>query len=88
MFFWVLKILKSHSTFQLCVSQFGWPSVFFSHGVVGLIIFGAWALLYVDQPQSSRHVSKLELQRIQKDKSVAQICGDNHKIPYRVGFKK
>jgi hypothetical protein len=60
--------------------------VYFSHGVVGLLIFAVWALLYDDQPQQSKHVSKLELQRIQKDKSIKQINGEQCRIPYRVGF--
>jgi hypothetical protein len=68
----------------MCVSSFGWPLVYFSHGVAGLVIFSAWALLYDDKPQNSKHVTSIELENIQRDKSVAQISGDNHIIPYKV----
>ncbi|KAI6202291.1 MFS domain-containing protein [Aphelenchoides besseyi] len=67
----------------LCMSSYGWPMVYFSHAVFGIIIFMFWICLYEDQPQTSKHVSKVELERIQRDKSAAQINGCPDGIPYR-----
>ncbi|CAD5221041.1 unnamed protein product [Bursaphelenchus okinawaensis] len=67
---------------MICDSSFGWPMVFYSHAIAGLVVFTLWVVFYKDRPQRSPRVSDIELEKIQRDKSDAQIAG-GHEIPYR-----
>ncbi|CAD5228241.1 unnamed protein product [Bursaphelenchus xylophilus] len=67
---------------MICDSSFGWPMVFYAHAIAGIIIFALWVIFYKDRPQRSMRVSAIELEKIQRDKTAAQISGHGT-IPYR-----
>lgn len=60
-----------------------WAMVYFAHALAGFIIFGLWLLFFDDHPHKSSAVSKVELEKIQRDKTEALLNGDND-IPYKV----
>jgi hypothetical protein len=62
-----------------------WAMVYFGHALVGFIIFGLWLIFFDDHPHKSSAVSKIELEKIQRDKTEALLNGDND-IPYKVYF--
>lgn len=64
-----------------------WAMVYFGHAVVGFIIFGLWLIFFDDHPHKSSAVSKIELEKIQRDKTEALLNGDND-IPYKVSFEQ
>ncbi|KAI6195401.1 MFS domain-containing protein [Aphelenchoides besseyi] len=66
----------------MCNSRFGWPLVYFSHAAVGVVIFILWFFFFNDHPHKHSAVSKIELEKIQRDKTEALMHGDND-IPYR-----
>ncbi|KAI6220254.1 MFS domain-containing protein [Aphelenchoides besseyi] len=66
----------------MCNSSFGWPLVYFSHAAVGVVIFLLWMFFFNDHPHKHSAVSKIELEKIQRDKTEALMHGDND-IPYK-----
>uniref|UniRef100_A0A914V1G2 Major facilitator superfamily (MFS) profile domain-containing protein n=1 Tax=Plectus sambesii TaxID=2011161 RepID=A0A914V1G2_9BILA len=52
----------------LCVSDIGWPGVFYVHAAVSLCLFGLWAIFYTDSPADSRWIGDKELRRINEGK--------------------
>jgi sugar phosphate permease len=56
--------------------------VFYAHAAVGFAVFLLWMIIYSDKPQHSNKVSSVELEKIQRHKSVVQIEG-THSIPYK-----
>uniref|UniRef100_A0A7E4VI38 MFS domain-containing protein n=1 Tax=Panagrellus redivivus TaxID=6233 RepID=A0A7E4VI38_PANRE len=65
----------------LCESSWGWPSVYYVHGIVSLIAFSLWILCYQDQPEFHKSVSAVELEKIHRGKSEAHKNMDSF-IPY------
>lgn len=89
LFLGVLTCYSPLSTFltnslggMTCNSRFGWPMVFYGHTITGLITFFLWFLCYDDKPHETSRVSIVELEKIQRNKSDAQINGDKY-VPYR-----
>uniref|UniRef100_A0A914DBR9 Major facilitator superfamily (MFS) profile domain-containing protein n=1 Tax=Acrobeloides nanus TaxID=290746 RepID=A0A914DBR9_9BILA len=66
---------------QLCESQFGWPAVYYVHGVGCLILFTLWIIFYNDFPERNKRVSAIELEKIHRNKSQAHIQMDSF-VPY------
>ncbi|KAI1716539.1 major facilitator superfamily domain-containing protein [Ditylenchus destructor] len=62
--------------------NFGWPSVFYVHAVLGFIIFTLWTLLYRDHPQTHPCVSKAELELIEFGQQ-AMVEQESAKPPYK-----
>ncbi|CAD5225060.1 unnamed protein product [Bursaphelenchus xylophilus] len=67
---------------MICNSSFGWPMIFYGHCFVSLLIFALWFLYYSDAPQMSSRVSGVELEKIHRNKSAAQINGETN-MPYK-----
>ncbi|KAI6183020.1 MFS domain-containing protein [Aphelenchoides bicaudatus] len=63
-------------------NHLNWALVYFSHALIGFIIFGLWLIFFDDHPHKSSAVSKIELEKIQRDKTEALLNGDND-IPYK-----
>ncbi|CAD5218565.1 unnamed protein product [Bursaphelenchus okinawaensis] len=67
---------------MVCNSSYGWPMVFYGHCVVSLIIFSFWFMYYTDKPHETHRVTDVELEKIQRDKTEAQIHGEKN-TPYK-----
>ncbi|CAJ0607795.1 unnamed protein product [Cylicocyclus nassatus] len=63
-------------------TDYGWPLAFYTHAGFGLIMFLLWILLYTDDPQTHRIITKTELDRIQKGKTKEHIERDSF-VPYK-----
>uniref|UniRef100_A0A914P0A9 Major facilitator superfamily (MFS) profile domain-containing protein n=1 Tax=Panagrolaimus davidi TaxID=227884 RepID=A0A914P0A9_9BILA len=74
-------LFKSLNQF-LCESQFGWPSVYYTHGAASVILFGLWVFFYTDHPATHKSVSSTELEKIHRNKTEAHINMDSF-IPYK-----
>uniref|UniRef100_A0A1I7RH42 MFS domain-containing protein n=2 Tax=Bursaphelenchus xylophilus TaxID=6326 RepID=A0A1I7RH42_BURXY len=61
---------------------FGWPSIYYFNAVVSIILFGAWLHFYDDFPEKSNYVSKVELEKIHRNKTKAHIEMDSY-VPYK-----
>lgn len=44
--------------------HFGWPSVFYVFGIVGLVWFGFWWVMITDKPEDDEKISQSELNYI------------------------
>ncbi len=79
---WHYEIL---SFFQLCTSEWGWPSVYYVHAIVCVFLFLLWAFYYRDDPKMHQSVSSIELEKIQRHKSDEHNDHGKHaRIPYAV----
>ncbi|CAD5227031.1 unnamed protein product [Bursaphelenchus xylophilus] len=67
----------------ICKSSFGWPYVYFGHGVVGIIMAVLWWLVYEDKPNECARVSSVELEKIQRNRNTNEIDGSAEPIPYK-----
>uniref|UniRef100_A0A914X275 Major facilitator superfamily (MFS) profile domain-containing protein n=1 Tax=Plectus sambesii TaxID=2011161 RepID=A0A914X275_9BILA len=76
----------------LCVSPLGWPSVYYVHSAVTLVLFLLWAGVYHDKPSNSQLVGGTELKHISEGKAVmlssrtplstANRAGSKSGVPY------
>ncbi|CAB05257.2 Major facilitator superfamily (MFS) profile domain-containing protein [Caenorhabditis elegans] len=67
---------------ELCVSPFGWKSVYFLHAAISMVIFLAWFAVFTDSPSTNKLVKSTELLEIQKGKSDAAANGKQEATPY------
>uniref|UniRef100_A0AC34RMG2 Major facilitator superfamily (MFS) profile domain-containing protein n=1 Tax=Panagrolaimus sp. JU765 TaxID=591449 RepID=A0AC34RMG2_9BILA len=65
----------------LCESKWGWPSVYYSHGIACLIVFILWIISYTDEPATHKAVSGIELEKIHRGKTEAHKTRDSY-VPY------
>ncbi|CEF60718.1 Major facilitator superfamily and Major facilitator superfamily domain, general substrate transporter and Major facilitator superfamily domain-containing protein [Strongyloides ratti] len=65
----------------LCTSQWGWPSVFYVHGVYCALLFIIYGFFYRNSPRKHPYVGDIELRKIAVGKSE---CSKEElkKIPY------
>lgn len=68
----------------VCKSSFGWPWVYFGHGIIGAVLAVFWWLIYEDQPHQSGRVSAVELEKIQRNRNANELGHGHEPIPYRV----
>jgi len=59
--------------------EFGWPSVFYIFGAVGIIWFAFWRLLVTDNPALDKRMSESERMLFQQEEKQ----GDKEAIPWR-----
>ncbi|UMM18417.1 hypothetical protein L5515_014496 [Caenorhabditis briggsae] len=52
----------------LCTSSIGWPSVYYVHSLVTILIFTVFFVFYRENPISHKLVTQLELSKIQRGK--------------------
>ncbi|GMT05180.1 hypothetical protein PENTCL1PPCAC_27354, partial [Pristionchus entomophagus] len=74
-------VITSPVSGALCNSS-GWPSVFYFHGGITLVLFSAYALFYRNTPRKHPFVGDAESSKIDRGKSIV----DKHtlrRIPYR-----
>ncbi|XP_060516790.1 sialin-like isoform X1 [Cylas formicarius] len=50
-------------------SSFGWQSIFYCFGIIGLIWYGLWSLVVTNSPEEDKHITKSELEYIQRSLS-------------------
>ena len=55
--------------------------MYYSHGIVSVILFCSWVYFYTDHPATHRNVSEVELEKIHRNKTAAHIKMDSF-IPY------
>ncbi|CAA93878.1 Major facilitator superfamily (MFS) profile domain-containing protein [Caenorhabditis elegans] len=65
----------------LC-SAFKWPSIFYAHGAVSLLLFVTYALFYRNSPQKHPFVGNVELKKISIGKIAAVDKRALKKVPY------
>ncbi|KAK6766226.1 hypothetical protein RB195_025866 [Necator americanus] len=53
---------------ELCVSSFGWPSVYYVHAAVSGVLFAAWLFYYRNTPAKHPAMTEIELEKIQRGK--------------------
>ncbi len=63
------------------VNQFGWPSVFYVFGSIGLIWFIFWHKFIVEKPETHPNISQAELQQIHSSCEVSDTSASA--IPWR-----
>ncbi|CAD5219190.1 unnamed protein product [Bursaphelenchus okinawaensis] len=51
----------------------GWPIVYYSHAIAGILLFVIWVFLYSDFPDMHRRVSIVELEKIHRNKTRSHI---------------
>ncbi len=56
----------------LCTSGYGWPSVYYVHGVLTIIVTGIWGLVYRNGPSEHSWISPPELEKITNGKGAAK----------------
>ncbi|PIC30790.1 hypothetical protein B9Z55_021917 [Caenorhabditis nigoni] len=66
---------------ELCVSPFGWESVYFLHAFISIIVFLMWFAVFTDSPKDNRFVRTMELVEIQKGKSNAATAQVHEQEP-------
>jgi ACS family sodium-dependent inorganic phosphate cotransporter-like MFS transporter 5 len=64
----------------LCVSSYGWASVYYLHAIVSFCVFTLWALFYRQKPRNSRWVGDKELQRVTAGKARTNSGDDDSAI--------
>ncbi|KAK0415691.1 hypothetical protein QR680_012061 [Steinernema hermaphroditum] len=64
----------------LCESSFGWPSVYYLHAAVTVVLFALFYYFYRDVPHIHRNVSERELGKIQRGK---EGMPQREAVPYR-----
>ncbi|CAI5451204.1 unnamed protein product [Caenorhabditis angaria] len=69
---------------ELCVSPFGWKSVFYLHAFISVIAFTIWFFIFTDSPSDNKYVLTAELNEIQRDKSSEANAAAHERaaIPY------
>ncbi|EFO86349.1 hypothetical protein CRE_02240 [Caenorhabditis remanei] len=65
----------------LC-SAFKWPSIFYAHGAVSLLLFVTYALFYRNSPQKHPFVGNVELKKISIGKIATVDKRALKKVPY------
>uniref|UniRef100_A0A915EM59 Major facilitator superfamily (MFS) profile domain-containing protein n=1 Tax=Ditylenchus dipsaci TaxID=166011 RepID=A0A915EM59_9BILA len=69
----------------LCESSFGWPSVYYLHGLLSIIAFTLFFCFYRDSPRFHRNVSDKELNKIDAGRtSTKRAKGESQKVPYNL----
>lgn len=63
------------------LSSFGWQSIFFVTGVIGLIFGVIWFKIYRD-PKDSKYINKEEMDYIREGGGLADQAGEVHKISW------
>lgn len=67
------------------IEHFGWPSIFYLFGAVGLVWSSFWVFRIYEQPSVHPHISKEELQLIQ---SGQNSMNEFETVPWRLLFSK
>ncbi|TKR73971.1 hypothetical protein L596_021206 [Steinernema carpocapsae] len=67
----------------LCTSKFGWPSVYYLHGLVSMILFSTFVLYHRNSPHKHSFVGPLELRKV----SVGKLATFNGPIKVKVSKK-
>uniref|UniRef100_A0A8R1DNQ7 MFS domain-containing protein n=2 Tax=Caenorhabditis japonica TaxID=281687 RepID=A0A8R1DNQ7_CAEJA len=70
----------------LC-SAFKWPSIFYAHGAVSLVLFVTYALFYRNSPQKHPFVGNVELKKISIGKIATVDKRALKKVPYSAILK-
>ncbi|KAH7700446.1 Protein T27D12.1 a [Aphelenchoides avenae] len=65
----------------LCGTSWGWPSVFYAHGMYSVILFTTFAILYRNNPAKHPLVGEIELKKIAVGKSGCSK-EELRRIPY------
>ncbi|GMT05546.1 hypothetical protein PENTCL1PPCAC_27720, partial [Pristionchus entomophagus] len=65
-----------------CTSRWGWRAAFYAFGAVTTLLFILFLVVYRDDPQKHRAVSRRELAVIEKDKTVEHLHRDGF-VPYK-----
>ncbi|GMT32497.1 hypothetical protein PFISCL1PPCAC_23794, partial [Pristionchus fissidentatus] len=65
-----------------CTSRWGWRAAFYSFGTVTSLLFVLFSLIYRDDPQKHKAVSKKELAIIEEDKTAEHLHRDGF-VPYK-----
>lgn len=65
----------------LCSSDWGWPSVYYVHAGISVVVFVLWLFLYKDHPSQHSLISFEELKKLQQGKTTKKHSSDG--IPYR-----
>uniref|UniRef100_A0A7E5A090 MFS domain-containing protein n=1 Tax=Panagrellus redivivus TaxID=6233 RepID=A0A7E5A090_PANRE len=65
----------------ICASAFGWPAVFYAHGIVATILFITFGALYRNSPGKHPYVGAIELRKIAVGKTEVNKK-DLKNIPY------
>jgi ACS family D-galactonate transporter-like MFS transporter len=63
------------------LSSFGWQSIFFVTGVIGLVFGIVWFKLY-REPKDSKYINKEEMDYIREGGALADQAGEVHKISW------
>ncbi|CAI2354839.1 unnamed protein product [Caenorhabditis sp. 36 PRJEB53466] len=66
---------------ELCISPFGWKSVFYLHSLISLAVFTIWYAVFTDSPHDNKFVRPAELAEIEHNKSADEIHEHSH-TPY------
>lgn len=53
-------IIASLLSANLCATSFGWPSIFYLFGGIGIIWIFAWFFLFTNHPSTNKWVSEEE----------------------------
>uniref|UniRef100_A0A1I8AQM7 MFS domain-containing protein n=1 Tax=Steinernema glaseri TaxID=37863 RepID=A0A1I8AQM7_9BILA len=64
----------------LCESSFGWPSVYYLHAIITVVLFVLFYYFYRDVPHMHRNVSEKELGKIQRGK---EGMPQREPVPYK-----
>ncbi|CAD6189224.1 unnamed protein product [Caenorhabditis auriculariae] len=65
---------------QLCNSSFGWPSIFYFYGFIGISWCIAWSILFTSSPSSNRWINDSE--RIFLENNGAAFGKKTPKVPW------
>lgn len=59
----------------LCVSDVGWPGVYYVHAAVSLCLLALWTIFYTDSPAESRWIGDSELRHVNEGK-ICRVRAD------------
>ncbi|KAF7267420.1 hypothetical protein GWI33_019354 [Rhynchophorus ferrugineus] len=64
-------------------NQFGWQSVFYVFGVLGLIWYGLWTTIIANSPEEDKRITLTELQYIQNSLKDTMTTNKNIQVPWK-----
>uniref|UniRef100_A0A914XIQ3 Major facilitator superfamily (MFS) profile domain-containing protein n=1 Tax=Plectus sambesii TaxID=2011161 RepID=A0A914XIQ3_9BILA len=67
----------------LCVSDGGWPSVYYVHAVLSAALFLLWSICYRDSPHKHPCVAESELRKILHNNERALSRKERRPVPYK-----
>ncbi|KAH7713609.1 Protein F41C3.2 [Aphelenchoides avenae] len=80
------EILTMPIAGELCKSEWGWPSVFYSQGAITGFLFIIFFFIYRDSPKKCWYVSSAELEMIEEGKATG-TSAKRQAVPYLPMFK-